>query len=494
MAKDETGEEARTEVYTTLLPVFEADALTRPDIYRRAKEELGWTNKQMDAALKQMETTRAEMDLEKNGSRAIDSLNADWFLLKSENKSRICQMVDQPLNGHTRIALRSLDKQTFEMEMANVPAVGRTPAAAYWLTHPNRREYSGVFLDPTGPAEKDGRLNLWAGMGREHRKGDPKPFLDFIRDVIASKDAKVAEYVLNWLAWVVQNPTGRVGVVLCMTGEQGVGKGFLGNFMRSLFGTHGVRVGHAKHLTGEFNKHLLNACFVFCDEALFAASGQQADQLKGLVTEPTMPITAKFQDVMECDNYLSILMATNHEWAVNAAISDRRFQVIEVSEERQRDKAYFGKLGKWLDAGGAEVVHDYLRNRNVRNWDAENDRVMTEVYFHQKLASLREDWRWWRLCIDNRDFTDAIYNVASTGSPIPKSAIYRTYAGWHRSNYRTVPVDPAIFWRNFFKWCPDTVPRRQTQGGVHGKGQVPVIAMPSWDELSQALQKRLLGM
>jgi hypothetical protein len=55
--------------------------------------------------------------------------------------------------------------------------------------------------------------------------------------------------------------------------RQGVGKSFVGDCIRSLYGCHGMELTDASHLTGNFNAHLLDKAFIFVDEGVFSGSG-----------------------------------------------------------------------------------------------------------------------------------------------------------------------------------------------------------------------------
>ena len=50
-----------------------------------------------------------------------------------------------------------------------------------------------------------------------------------IEEVLASGNADHATYIINWIAWAVQNPADRAEVALVFRGKKGTGKGTLGN-------------------------------------------------------------------------------------------------------------------------------------------------------------------------------------------------------------------------------------------------------------------------
>lgn len=58
-------------------------------------------------------------------------------------------------------------------------------------------------------------------------------YLKHVHDVICNEDEELYEYVLNWFAYIVQNPCGKTGTVLLLIGKQGTGKNVLSMFYAS---------------------------------------------------------------------------------------------------------------------------------------------------------------------------------------------------------------------------------------------------------------------
>jgi phage/plasmid-associated DNA primase len=203
-------------------------------------------------------------------------------------------------------------------------------------------------------------LNLWRGWAVQPVSGDCSLWLEMVRDVICSGDEALFRYVMNWAADAVQNLTERPGVTLVLLGKQGVGKGTFARELGKLFGEHFMHIRHARHLSGNFNAHLVNALMVFADEAYFPGDKQSEGALKGLITEPTIPIEYKGKDVIQVSNYMRVIMASNQFWVVPAGMDNRRFTVMEVSEARAKDKDYFKRIRDQMNAGGREALLHHL--------------------------------------------------------------------------------------------------------------------------------------
>ncbi len=152
-----------------------------------------------------------------------------------------------------------------------------------------------------------------------------------------------------------QRPVEQGEVAVVMKGCEGTGKGTLAKALMRMMGQHGLAVSNAKHLIGNFNGHLRDAVFLFCDEAFFAGDRAHVGVLKSLITEPYLTVEAKFQNAVQQPNFLHVMMASNEEWVVPASMDARRFFVLVVSEAKKNDHAYFAAIWKQMEAGGYEV-------------------------------------------------------------------------------------------------------------------------------------------
>ena len=214
--------------------------------------------------------------------------------------------------------------------------------------------------------------------------------------MLANGDNGHADYVIKWTAWTFQNPALMGETALVFRGVQGSGKGLYGRLMCSAFGQHGVHISSARQLTGNFNKHLLDCAVLFADEAFWPGDKSAEGTLKRIVTESTLMIEQKFFDAQMNVNRLHIIMASNANWIVPAALNnDRRFAVFDVSPEHANDKNYFVPLYEEMKNGGlAAMMHDML-NMDLGDWHPRYDVPKTSALLHQKELSLSAEDQWW---------------------------------------------------------------------------------------------------
>jgi hypothetical protein len=226
------------------------------------------------------------------------------------------------------------DGEPFAVDRGNVLSI-----AQWWLEHHNRKTYDGVIFVPGAKPVIDNRLNLWTGFGVEPQRGDWSLMREHIRTVLAAGDPAVNAYTIKWMADAVQRPDRQAEVALFFIGGFGTGKGLLGRAMCRIFGQHGRHVSSSEHLTGKFNAHLQQCCFLFADEAVAPGDKKAEGAMKRLITEDTLHIEPKGVDPFEVPNRLHVMGASNHEQAVSAGEKERRYVVQRVAEARQQDES-----------------------------------------------------------------------------------------------------------------------------------------------------------
>ncbi len=264
-----------------------------------------------------------------------------------------------------------------------------------WLRSSLRRQYKGVIFDPE--RSHDSWLNLWKGWSVEPRKGDWSLMKQLILDVLVDGSHEHYEYVLNWIAYMVQYPSRAAEVALCFRGEKGTGKGTLGRAVAELAGSSGMHISSPEHLTGRFNSHLQNCICLFADEAFWAGDKAGEAKLKQLVTEPTIAYEGKGRDAIMGKNLIHIIMAANGDWVVPAGLDgERRFGVFEVNNLRKGDTAFFDAINDQMyrDGGLAAMLHDLLV-RDLGKWAPRNNVPATKALMKQKILSMDDVERWW---------------------------------------------------------------------------------------------------
>jgi hypothetical protein len=284
--------------------------------------------------------------------------------------------------------------------------INNKPVAAAWLTSSGRRTYSSLVFDPSGNCP-EGSYNTWHGLAVEPKKGKCGKIITHIRDVWCSGDTAQFEYVMRWLALLVQRPWMKPEVALVLRSKEGTGKTIIVQVLLDIFGVHGFTTAQKDQVAGRFNGHLFDKVLVVLEEAFFAGDPAAVAAAKALVTNLTLSYEAKGKDTFSAPNYAHVITLTNNEWAVPAGADARRWMVLNVSEARMRDHPYFTALANEIKTGGREAFLDYLMSVNLDGW---NPRAVprSDALHAQQVETLRRSdpvAAWWLDALSEGEFT-----------------------------------------------------------------------------------------
>lgn len=360
------------------------------------------------------------------------------------------------------------------------------PLALAWWNWPGRRIYpGGVEFAPLLNLPHD-TLNLWGGFAVQPAPGDWSLMKDHIRDVICGGDRALHEYVLDWLARMVQRPGEPGQVAIVLRGDRGTGKGTLGEALLDLVGLHGIHLNDPKQLTGQFTGHLAGKVFVFSDEAVFAGDHSSVPRLKAMITERRVPMERKGIDIVQVRNCAHVLMASNDDWVVPAGEHERRFCVIDVSSHRRGDIPYFGAIRAQMAAGGLAAMLHELQTRDISAFDV-YDFPHTAAEVDQQLATMDGKNGWLRDALLHGWVAGAEWS--EHGALVSKSAAYDDYVRHSQAQREYRPEKREAFWKYLRKVMGEVgavITTSQTHGGERSAGLPP---------LSQAREafERMLG-
>ena len=310
----------------------------------------------------------------------IDRLNENHAVVRVGGKTRVVTLEELPaVRGTVLVPVFSTLKDFRDFHenprIDYVDENGRIKKlglGTYWVKHPKRRQHNRVIFDPEADPNDPSIFNLWRGFAVEpNDAGLCTRYLEHVTDNICSGDTDHAQYLLDLMAWRVQNPGKRpeVGTVLRSI-EEGTGKGVAIRNFGELLGPHFLQVSHADHLVGNFNSHLQQCCVMYPDEAFFAGDRRHEGRLKALITEPTIQIEPKGVNSYTVINRLMIFMSSNNEWVVPAGPSARRYFVLDVSEKKKQNTEYFAAIEKEMQAGGrSALLHYLLYERDISDFD-----------------------------------------------------------------------------------------------------------------------------
>lgn len=224
----------------------------------------------------------------------------------------------------------------------------RTDEGVIWIKSEYRRQYKTVTFAP-GVKTSDSVYNLWRGWSVPPAAGDINLFRDHVFEVVCSGNQAYYDFLLKTLAWWFRHPNEHGAIAIVQRGAKGTGKDSFVRALARLVLNNFLAVSNPVHISGRFNSHLQHCWLLHLNEAFWGGDRGAEGTLKMLISDPIIPIEAKGIDVIKAKNHLHVIMSSNSDWIVPASPGDeRRYFVLDVSEKRRGDSAYFDKLHKWI--------------------------------------------------------------------------------------------------------------------------------------------------
>jgi hypothetical protein len=444
-----------------------------------------------DQGFKISESVREASDPDRYAKKQIrsakEAVESDWLYRLNERyavigniggKCRVIEEVIDPVLKRPRLVKQSFEDfrnrymNEFEM-VAEGDKVKQVPVGQWWLRHPRRRQYDRIVFAPGHTVPE--AYNLWRGFACPALPGKlHQSFLDHIHEVLCRGDDELYEYLIGWLARMVQDPAQEGHTAVVLRGRQGTGKSFFAKMVGELFGRHFLHISNGTHLTGQFNGHLRDVVLLFADEAFYAGDRRHESVLKTLITEPTLMIEVKGVDAEVAPNFVHLIMASNADWVVPADLDDRRFFVLDVSKAHAGDRVYFAGIHDDLKAGGFQSLLYFLMNYDLSNYNV-NMVPKTQALTEQKMMSMGPERVWWYQVLADGRFGD--HGPTLNGQPTLMTANelynYYTESCVHVANHRILSkLQLSHFIRRV---CPSVVSKRKV---VDGQQQRVTIIPP----------------
>jgi hypothetical protein len=355
----------------------------------------------------------------------------------------------------------------------------------YWILSPNRREVGGVYFGPD--EDKPGWYNTWKGIKLKPTEL-PQPekwdlFRQHVEEIICSNNPILINYIWAWFADIVQNPGQKPGVALALRGGRGTGKGCFMKPFQQIVGIHGIQINNRSQLIGRFNGHLAGKVLAFIDEGYWSGDKQGEGVLKGLITEGEICVERKGVDAFRMKNYTRFVIASNNNWVVPAGVDERRFCVIDVSDDKAQNHTYFAPVFEQMENGGTEAflrfLYDYdLTNINLRQ------APKTKALLDQKLTSLKPAEAFWFEILKEGQFDFFEWDDNQQELPWDRAEQFITTQGLHNCylsfcrDHKLHPDKSDAVMKDLFGIkgiCPGSIPYRPSAKGRKRGYRIPPL-------------------
>lgn len=216
---------------------------------------------------------------------------------------------------------------------------------------------------------------------------DALPVFLELADLCSGRNPVLREYMLNWYAHLLQQPFDLPGVGLIFTGQKGVGKDTLNDFMLGYVvgESHGRNYENSKQFFAPHDTGRRDKFFVKLEEANREQCMANADWLKGMVTSKSVTYNPKGSKEITTPNYLRLVLTLNPGRSpVDLVGGERRWVFFQVPPTYKGNLDHWGMVRRILfNPEAGKAVAEYLLKRDLSGF---NVRKLPENEFLTQLT------------------------------------------------------------------------------------------------------------
>ena len=279
-----------------------------------------------------------------------------------------------------------------------------------WLQDPFKREVKKIVVDPRRTL--CGVYNLWEGYLAEALTPVPddkveelvEPIISHIREVIANGNEGHTNYLIDWIANIIQKPWEKTNVAIMLYGKEGCGKDIIYDFLREV--VMGERCTFQtsdpeNDIFGRFASGLVNKVLVQIDEV--KSLHAHADKLKNIITCDTIRSEQKGVNTITVKNFANLIFTSNNDNALAVSTDARRFVLFRCSPKYTGDKTYFTELRKHMaKAEVARALYQFMMKRDLSIYadGFQEYRPITEFYKEAQRRSVSTTNNFLSACVN----------------------------------------------------------------------------------------------
>jgi hypothetical protein len=303
-----------------------------------------------------------------------------------------------------------------------------------WLEDENIKEYKEMNFYPPPARVPQDIYNTFGGLLADKitdKAEDPKIILDHVK-LLCNDDDDIYNYVLNWLAQIIQysGELSRVALVL-HSDQEGTGKNlFFEWFGDAILGksylTSTNEVNNTlldKHANG-----LINKLLIVLSDNKSKDNWASSERIKSIITDQYIREEKKGIDAQnKINNFGRWVFLTNQSNVVKISHNDRRFMAWKMTTKKE--SSYFSNLAREMKKLGIQKgFYDFLKNRDISKVNFETDRPKTE--FYQEL----QDYNCPTVA---RFLEDLTYKIKEDSMKIKADELFQKFKEWqYETNHK----------------------------------------------------------
>jgi hypothetical protein len=336
---------------------------------------------------------------------------------KEEMEKRLCRVDDVLVypyvddGGNAQLYTKTQLKEVLshlkfvrktEDENGNEKSV-RFPFVKRWLDDSEKRAYRTMGVYPKNcPRDV---YNRWVDfkMAKQDiggEAGDVQPFTDLLWELCGAEQ-KSYDYMLKWLAYLVQYPEEKPQTAIGIKGKYGIGKNLLFDFIgKEVMGdTHYFETSNPlEDIFGTYATQHEGKKLIFVDEMEVSVQRKMNERMKALITNKSLTINPKGIKAYSVNHLAGYIFAGNG-FLVSVPEGDRRFVLFEATEKyistSRKGQEFVRNFLRWKnDPRNAKAVYNLLMNTETNIEYLKHERPVTKYYKKVRRQSLPIMIKW----------------------------------------------------------------------------------------------------
>jgi hypothetical protein len=314
-----------------------------------------------------------------------------------------------------------------------------------WLSDERIKCYNRMDFLPYNDKDKDkidkSVFNLFRGYNKQidteynvnNKDKILKPFLELGLEICGGEQPHW-DYLLDYLADIVQNPQRKCPIAFIVKGKQGTGKNVFLNAVGNVLGKpHYISSSNAKDFFGDYAEGFYHKLLVNINECEGKDTFDFEGKLKSFITEDEITLNAKFVRPVRVLNLSRLLIFTNkpNPIPIDVRSKDRRYVVYETTDKyldpRYGTEFWKGMINHFKRPEFVACLYDLLNERDISNFSTSR-RPITKAYIQMCKLYVPTEVLFLQNKIANALESDAFHQIAKKDVNFEEEAGYKPLA------------------------------------------------------------------
>jgi hypothetical protein len=213
-----------------------------------------------------------------------------------------------------------------------------------------------------------------------------KPFLDLGLELCGGIK-KYLDYLMNFLAHMIQFPNRRIPISFIIKGKQGTGKNVFLNAIGGLMDSKNyISSSNPKDFFGDYAEGFYHKILINMNECEGRDTFEFEGKLKSFISEEKITMNPKFMRPIEIQNYARLIIFSNKSTPIPIDVKskDRRYVVYQTTDkylDKKYSAVFWNRLVEHFKRPEfIAALYNELNNRDISKWNFIKERPITDAY------------------------------------------------------------------------------------------------------------------